>query len=76
MASLVIVKLSPVLVGVVRAGFEVNDLASDTWNKAKVEVNQVKADAKGTRTDASSAAVADLQAQVQALKAQLAVKKA
>lgn len=77
-ASLVIVKVArPALVGVVRVGFEVKDLAQDTWNKARSEVNQVKADAKGQRSDASvpPAAVADLQAQVQALKSQLAANK-
>ena len=77
-ASLVIVKVArPALVGLVRVGFEVKDLAQDTWTKAKTEVNQVKADAKVKRTDASTeAVVADLQAQVQALKSQLAAKKA
>jgi hypothetical protein len=77
-ASLVLVKVArPALVGVVRVGFGVKDLAQDTWNKAKAEVNHVKEEAKHQRPDASNAAVvADLQAQVQALKSQLASKKA
>jgi hypothetical protein len=75
-ASLVVVKVArPVLVGVFRAGFEVKDLAQETWSKAKVEVNEVKTEARiKTVESVSPAVVADLQAQILALKSQLAKK--
>jgi hypothetical protein len=75
-ASLVIVKVArPILVGTVRVGLEAKDLAKDTWSKAKIEAAQVKADADARRTDSvSPAVVADLQAQILALKSQLSKK--
>jgi hypothetical protein len=76
-ASLIIVKVArPLLVGVVRAGFEVKDLAADTWTKAKNEVADVKAEARVKPDAVSPAVIADLQAQIQSLKTQLASKKA
>lgn len=76
-ASLVVLKVArPVLVGVLRAGFEVKDLAQDTWNRAKNEVKEVKAEARAKADSVPAATVADLQAQILTLKSQLAAKKA
>jgi len=76
-ATIVVVKVArPLLVGVLRAGIEVKDLAQDTWTRAKNEVADVKAEARAKSDAAPSAAIADLQAQIQSLKSQLAAKKA
>jgi hypothetical protein len=55
-ASVVILKVArPLLVGVFRAGFEVKDLAQDTWTSAKNEVRDIKAEARGKSQPAKKA---------------------
>lgn len=62
----------PLLVGTVRAGYEVADAAGDAWAKAKAEVDSVKREAVTARESAASAAeLQHLRDEVAALRAQL-----
>jgi hypothetical protein len=67
----------PLLVEVVRAGFWVKDVASEGYGVAKSEIDKVAADARTPHSKQGlTAEISQLQAQVQALQAQLAAKKA
>ena len=67
----------PLLVGTVRAGYEVTDVASEAWTKAKAEVESVKREALTAR-DASrmETELQQLREEVAALRAQVAKKSA
>jgi hypothetical protein len=60
--------LRPVLVGVVRTGYQVKGYASEAWDTAKREASEIKAEASATSE------IESLRAEVAALRAQ--VKKA
>ena len=61
--------LRPVLVGVVRAGYEVKEFASSTWNNAKREALSIQ-------TEAATRQAANLEAEVQQLRSELASLRA
>jgi len=62
----------PLLVGTVRAGYEVADVANDAWSKAKAEVDSVKREAVTARDSGASAAeIQHLRDEVASLRAQL-----
>ena len=67
MATAVIgpVIVRPVLVGVVRAGYEVKEFAASTWQTAKAEALSIK-------SEASQQQAASLEAEVQQLRSELA----
>jgi hypothetical protein len=60
--------LRPVLVGVVRTGYQIKGYANEAWDSAKREASEIKAEA------ASTSEIESLRHEVAALKAQ--VKKA
>ncbi len=62
----------PLLVGTVRAGYEVADLAGDAWAKAKAEVDQIKHEAVSAReAGAMASEIQQLREEVASLRAQL-----
>ncbi len=62
----------PLLVGTIRAGYEVKDVVGSAWDKAKAEVDSLNAEAvSGRRADAEIEA---LRAENATLKAQLTKK--
>ena len=65
----------PLLVGTVRAGYEVSDVATEAWAQAKAEVDSVKREALTSR-DAGrmEAELRQLRDEVSALRTQLAKK--
>lgn len=67
----------PMLVSVVRAGYEASDLATDTWEKAKAEAVSVKNDALApVSASAVEAELTKLREEVATLRAQVANKRA
>jgi ubiquinone biosynthesis protein UbiJ len=60
--------LRPVLVGVVRAGYEVKDYASQAWQQAKVEAESIRTEA---RTASEAAELQQLRDEVAALRTQV-----
>ena len=67
MATAVIgpVIVRPILVGVVRAGYEVKEFASSTWQTAKAEALSI-------RSEAAQQQAANLEAEVSQLRSELA----
>lgn len=61
----------PLLVGTVRAGYEVADAAGEAWAKAKAEVDSVKREAVTARDSGTAAEVQQLRDEVASLRAQL-----
>jgi hypothetical protein len=62
----------PLLVGTVRAGYEVADVANDAWAKAKAEVDSVRQEAITARASATMATeIQQLRDEVASLRAQL-----
>jgi hypothetical protein len=66
----------PLLVGAVRAGYDVSELASDAWAKAKAEADSLRQEAQKLREQSASAEVQRLREEVATLRAQVATKKA
>lgn len=67
----------PLLVELVRAGYEVNDAATDAWARAKAEAQSVRNEAQLQRQQQTTdAELARLREEVAALRAQVAAKKA
>jgi len=67
----------PLLVGTVRAGYEVSDVATDAWAKAKAEVESVKREALTSRESGRmEAELKQLRDEVAILRAQVAKKSA
>ena len=65
----------PLLVGTVRAGYEVADVANDAWTQAKAEVDSVKREALTARESGRMATeIQQLRDEVAALRTQLAKK--
>lgn len=62
----------PLLVGVVRIGYEAVDAVTGVWTKAKAEVDAMNTEARAGRSD--GAEVERLRAEVATLKAQAAKK--
>lgn len=62
--------LRPVLVGVVRAGYEVKDCASSAWSTARSEASKIRDEAANVRT------VSTLEAEIEALRAEVNALKA
>lgn len=74
--SVVVAKVArPVIVEVVRAGYKAGSMVNSTWEFAKQEVRKVQQDASAPRDPKVDPAVAELQSQVDSLKAQLDVAK-
>jgi len=63
----------PAIVGLVRVGYAVQEVASDAWAQARTEAQTIRAEA-ATR-QSSDSEVQQLRDEVAALKAQLAAKK-
>lgn len=63
--------LRPVIVGVVRTGYQVADFASDAWASAKTEAKEIKAEAT---SPASPSEIQALRDEIAALKAQVKSK--
>lgn len=61
----------PLLVGTVRAGYEVVDAANGVWTDAKAEVERVKSEA---RSSGSASEIQQLRDEVASLRAQLTKK--
>lgn len=67
----------PLLVGTVRAGYDVTDVATDAWTKAKAEVGSLKREALATRDSSRmESELKQLRDEVAALKTQLVKKSA
>lgn len=64
--------LRPALVGLVRAGYAVQEFATDAWAQAKAEAQSIRADATTRR--AGDPQVQQLRDEVASLRAQLAAK--
>jgi len=60
----------PLIVGVARAGYEVSDFVSDSWQKAKAEARAVQTEARSSRGRDVEAELQELRAEVAALRAQ------
>jgi|GEM_PF-4919172 len=74
--SVVVAKVArPVIVEVVRAGYKAGSMVNSTWEFAKQEVRKVQHDALAPRDPKVDPAVAELQSQVESLKAQLDAAK-
>jgi Sec-independent protein translocase protein TatA len=68
--------LRPIIVGVVRAGYDVKDYASSAWTKAKAEATRVRDEATDRRDAAAATSeIQQLRDELNALKAAQAVKK-
>jgi hypothetical protein len=67
----------PLLVGTVRAGYDVTDCATEAWTKAKAEVDSLKREALATRDSSRmESELKQLRDEVAALRTQLAKKSA
>ncbi|MFM8533603.1 MAG: hypothetical protein ACKOEC_08430 [Acidimicrobiia bacterium] len=74
--SVVVAKIArPVVVEVVRAGYKAGSMVNSSWEFAKREISKVQQDAQAPRDIKVDPAVAELQAQVDSLKAQLDAAK-
>lgn len=74
--SVVVAKIArPVVVEVVRAGYKAGSMVNSSWEFAKREISKVQQDALAPRDIKVDPAVAELQAQVDSLKAQLDAAK-
>ena len=60
----------PLIVGVARAGYEVSDFVSDSWQKAKAEARAVQTEARTSRSRTVEAELQELRDEVAALRAQ------
>ncbi|MGE3276990.1 MAG: hypothetical protein AB7O67_17905 [Vicinamibacterales bacterium] len=66
----------PLLVGVVRAGYDVSDVVTDAWAKAKSEAQAVKNEALAAHTSANMEnELETLRAEVASLRQQVAGKR-
>ncbi|MBM3752202.1 MAG: hypothetical protein FJW21_13660 [Acidimicrobiia bacterium] len=62
--------LRPMLVGLVRAGYDVKDFASSSWSTARAQASKIREEATSVRsTTAMEDEIRTLRAEVQALKA-------
>jgi|CXWL01.1.fsa_nt_gi hypothetical protein len=75
-AAVASVVARPLLVGTVRAGYEISDGLQGVWAKAKAEADGLKADALAERNAASTQTeIQALREEVAALRAQVASKR-
>lgn len=61
--------LRPVVVGVVRTGYEVKDFATSAWESARTEAVKIREEAAASRS------VSGLEAQIEALRAEVTALK-
>lgn len=60
----------PLIVGVARAGYEVSDFVTDSWQKAKAEARSVQSEARTGRGRNVEAELQELRDEVASLRAQ------
>lgn len=68
-AGLASVFARPLLVGIVRAGYEVKDAADSLWHQAKEEAASVRAEARTGRDAGTEAEIVRLREEIAALRA-------
>ncbi len=67
--------LRPVLVGLVKIGYEAKDYAASAWESAKAEATDIRTEAIATSSPHVEAELRQLRDEVQTLRSQLATKR-